>query len=182
MRYATEVYVHKIPTSDLLMNYRTAGRFLEACKSCPDYGKVWSCPPNLPDAYGYLEAYQEVFVIAVKVLYPKEIRALAKTDTDVKLVREQTYEQVKKRLLIGLLALDEECKTGKCLGAGRCILCSHCTRAEGKPCRNPQKRRYSVTGFGFDFAGILQEMFHIPLLWSSEGLPGYDVAVAMFAI
>lgn len=182
MRFDTEVYVHKLPIGELLENYRNVETFLESCQLCPNYGKVWSCPPDLPDINGYLEPYEDMFVIAVKIIYPDETRELAKTDADTALIREQTYEQVKKKLLLGLLAVEEECQVGKCLGAGRCILCEHCTREDGKPCRYPHKRRYSVTGFGFDFTKILQEFFEIPMLWSSKGLPCYDVAVAMLAV
>lgn len=182
MKFDTQVYIRKLPADELLKHYCNDEMFLDSCQACSNYGKVWSCPPNLPDIHGYLEEYKEVFVIAVKVLYPEETRTLGKTAADAKLIREQTYEQVKKRLLLGLLAAEEVFKAGKCLGAGRCILCDHCSREAGKPCRYPKRRRYSVTGFGFDFAKLLQELFDIAMIWSNEGLPEYDVAVAMFAI
>jgi len=180
--YKTEVHVHRMKTRELLENYRNPQDFLEACQLCPNYGKVWSCPPDLPDAYGYLEPYEQAFVIAVKVVYTPETLARVKTSADAEQVRQETYERVKKQLLLTLLNLEKELKKGKCLGAGRCILCGHCTREDGRSCRYPERRRYSVTGFGFDFTKILQEIFKVPLLWNSEGLPEYDVAVTIFAI
>lgn len=176
--YDTEVQVRKLPSKLLLTKYRDSSRFLDSCKLCPDYGKVWSCPPGLPDAGCYLEDYDQVFLIAVKVLYLEETREQAVSQEATARIRQETYEQVKKRLLLTLLTMEQEVPSGKCLGAGRCILCERCTRADGKPCRFPDQRRYSITGFGFDFTKLLPELLGIPLLWSPKGLPEYDVAVA----
>lgn len=182
MNYQIEVHVRELPVRELLEHYRNVVLVSDACRLCPHYGKVWSCPPDLPDAYGYLEPYEQAFVIAVKVMYPEAVREMVKNAEDAQMIRDQSYEPVKKQLLRALLSLEEVATAGKTLGAGRCILCDHCTRAAKKPCRYPEKRRYSVTGFGFDFTKIFTEIFNIALLWSKDGLPEYDVAVAMFVV
>lgn len=151
----------------------------EDCRLCPYYGKRWSCPPGLPHAYSYLEKYQNLCLVALKVNYSQETRRKAKEDTEyADQVREELYESAKRELLKKLLKLEKEIPGSKTLGAGRCILCEHCTREEGKPCRHPELRRYSITGFGLDFGKILEEVFGFPLLWAAGGLPEYDVAVA----
>lgn len=151
---------------------------LEACRLCPYYGKVWSCPPDLPDTLCYLEPYSQVYLVAVKVQYSDEMRKRAISQSEADRIRQESYEVEKKKLLLALLELEQNMPGRKCLGAGRCILCERCSREEGKPCRYPRKRRYSITGFGFDFTKIFKDIFGIPMLWSSEGLPEYDVAVA----
>lgn len=151
----------------------------EACRPCPYYGKRWSCPPGLPELNSYLEMYDRVCLVVVKVDYPGEMREKAMENAEeTEKIREETYEAAKKELLLKLLELERKIPGSKALGAGRCILCEHCTREKGKPCRNPELRRYSITGFGMDFAELLKEEFQIPMLWAARGLPEYDVAVA----
>lgn len=178
MKYITEVQVRQITKELLMKEYCHPEQFLDSCRLCPYYGKRWSCPPGLPDPFCYLEPYSHAFLVAVKVAYSDEVRRMAISEQEAERIRQESYEVVKKKLLLALLELEKEVPGGKCLGAGKCILCDNCTREEGAPCRCPRKRRYSITGFGFDFSKILQELFGIPLLWSSEGLPEYDVAVA----
>ena len=93
-------------------------------------------------------------------------------------LRNQTYEKVKRNLLLTLLELEKEFPEGICIGAGRCILCSKCARRDGEKCRYPELRRYSITAFRFDFARMVKENLGMELLWSSSGVPEYDVAVA----
>ncbi|MDD3279643.1 MAG: DUF2284 domain-containing protein [Lachnospiraceae bacterium] len=177
MKYETEVQVKEMSKEDFLGRYYHPGQYLDACKACPFYNKRWSCPPGLPDARGYLECYSRVLLVSVKVNYAPETLAAAVSAGEVERIREETYEQVKMQLLLQLIAQEREVGGGKTLGAGRCHFCDHCAREEGKPCRNPQWRRYSITGFGFDLTSLLEEQFEIKLLWKSQGLPDYDVAV-----
>lgn len=180
MNYKTDVQVRKISKEELMNKYCLQEQFMESCSVCPYYGRRWSCPPGLPDAFCYMEPFSNAYLITVKVIYPDEIRNKATLAKEAECVREESYEVVKRKLLLALLELEKVIPGGKSLGAGRCILCEHCTREKGKPCRYPQRRRYSITGFGFDFTGILKDLFGIPLLWSTKGLPEYDVAVAAF--
>ncbi|MCI5649482.1 MAG: DUF2284 domain-containing protein [Fusicatenibacter sp.] len=178
MNYSTEVKVKEITKEQLLAEYRMEGATQEACSLCPDYRRVWSCPPGLPDTASYLEPYRRVYLIAVKVCYSEEDRSRIVSREEAEAARKGSYEQVKRTMLLALLEKEKENPGSKVLGAGRCILCDRCARADGKPCRYPEKRRYSITGFGFDFSKLLKEVFDISLLWSSDGLPEYDVAVA----
>ena len=125
-----------------------------------------------------LKPFREGFLIAVKVKYPEETRTLAVSAAKAQEIRNQTYEKVKRNLLLTLLELEKEFPGGICIGAGRCILCSHCARQDGESCRYPKLRRYSITAFGFDFARMVRDLLGIELLWSPDGLPEYDVAVS----
>ncbi len=51
--YDLEVQVRKISVERLLTQYWNPEPVREACKLCPDYGKVWSCPPGVPEADAY---------------------------------------------------------------------------------------------------------------------------------
>lgn len=176
--YDLEVQVRKISVERLLTQYWNPEPVREACRLCPDYGKVWSCPPGVPEADAYLKKFSEGFLIGVKVKYPEEIRKNVSTPEEAQQLRNQTYEKVKRNLLLILLELEKEFPEGTCIGAGRCILCRNCARTEGKACRYPQLRRYSITAFGFDFSRMVKDNLGMELLWSSNGVPEYDVAVA----
>lgn len=178
VKYDIEVQVSRVSVSRLLSEYWNPDPVREACKLCPDYGKVWSCPPGGPEADDYLKPFREGFLIAVKVKYPEETRTLAVSAAKAQEIRNQTYEKVKRNLLLTLLELEKEFPGGICIGAGRCILCSHCARQDGESCRYPKLRRYSITAFGFDFARMVRDLLGIELLWSPDGLPEYDVAVS----
>lgn len=164
--------------------YLRSGASEEDCRLCPYYGKRWSCPPGLPDIRSYLERYERVCVLVLKISYGEELRAEAeKSPQAAAEIREQYYEGAKARLLGELLQAERKLPGSKLLGAGRCVLCSRCAREEGKPCRNPGLRRYSITGFGLDFGRLLLGEFGIPMLWAKKGLPEYDVAVsALFLV
>lgn len=165
-----------------LRDYCFPDKFCEYCKACPDYGRVWSCPPGTPSAKGYLDNYQEVFTIAVKVIYNKEDRLSNNTADQAEKLRKDTYGKVKRALLETLLYIEKENPGTLILGAGRCEQCEHCTRIQGLPCRKPERMRYSFAAFGFDFTKLTKELFDQELLWSSTGLPEYNLAVSAFLI
>ena len=175
----TEILYRYLDKEDFLKRYMSRERTEDDCRLCPYYGKRWSCPPGLPDARSYLEKYQSLCLVALKTAYPADIRERSAKDAAyTRQIREEYYESAKRKLLYALLDLEKRIPESRTLGAGRCILCEHCTREEGRPCRRPEDRRYSITGFGLDFGGMLQDVFGLKLLWAEKGLPEYDVAVA----
>ena len=48
--YTTQVQTAALPVSRWLAEYCDPRRFQDACRACPDYGNIWSCPPGVPDA------------------------------------------------------------------------------------------------------------------------------------
>lgn len=176
--YEIEVRVKQISIEKLLSAYWKPDPRGEGCVGCPSFGKVWSCPPALPPADRYLSQFDGMFLIGVKVSYPEKERNLAQSPGKAEELRECGYEKVAKELLLVLLELEGQVPGGLCMGAGRCRLCSRCAREEEKPCRHPDLLRYSITGFGFDFARLLKEQLEIELLWNPNGLPEYDVVTA----
>lgn len=154
----------------------------ESCKLCPAYGRVWSCPPGLPDVEDYLHTYDDAYVIAVKLSYSEDIRNTIQTREDADKIRKKSFEVAKKRMLHSLIQKEEEMPHALALGAGKCVLCERCDREDGKYCHFPEKRRYSVTSFGFDFSAILTQCFNLELLWEKDRLPEYEVAVSMLFV
>ncbi len=177
MIYKTEVITKEVNKDTLLSKYRMPDVVLEACKLCPDYGRVWSCPPGVPDPYEYLAPYSNAVLIGTKVIYENDVRERVKTAEEAQKIRDISYEPVKKQVHACLLEYEKHNPGSISLCAGRCTLCEECTRITGEPCRMPDKMRYSITSFGFDFSRLTEDFFHTPLLWERDGLPEYDIAI-----
>ena len=66
-----------------------------------------------------------------------------------------------------LLAMEAEAPGSLALFAGKCDLCPVCARTEGKPCRMPERMRYSIEALGGDCSGALEKYFGETLQWSA---------------
>ena len=178
--YTTQVKTAVLPVSRWLADYCEPERFRDACASCPEYGKVWSCPPGVPEPQQAFSAFRTVYIIGVRVDYAPETVAAARTPELTELLRANTYGVVKKALLSTLLELERAVPGSWTVAAGRCEQCERCTRRDGQPCRKPERMRYSFSAFGFDLVKISEELLDLKLLWASQGLPEYNVALAAF--
>lgn len=179
--YQTEVVVKSLPVEEWLSKYCFPGKFMDACKACPDYARVWSCPPGLPGARELLGGYQTAHIVGVKVIYDEAERARAlRFPEDAEAVRRESYGVVKRALLDALLAFEKVCPGSTTIAAGRCEQCEECTRPHGLPCRRPERLRYSFSAFGFDLTAIAKDLLGMDLLWANEGLPEYNAAIAAF--
>ena len=64
------------------------------------------------------------------------------------------------------------------LSAGECEECEHCTRPEGKPCRKPDKLRYSIESLGGNVGKTISRLCGIEIEWIEEGkIPEHFVLV-----
>ena len=179
MSYTIEVFVKQLPKEEVFERYVKKEVFGEACKQCPFYGKMWSCPPDMPSLEEYMKEQNTAYLIGVKVNYSETLQWEGSTAEKAQEIRDYSYEKVKRNLLLALLELEKILPAGKCIGAGRCGLCKECTREEGKECRYPAMRRYSTAAFGFDCGALMKEQLNLELQWKKDGgLPEYDVAVA----
>ena len=173
-----EVKVVTLPVKDWLERYCVPEKFAGACEACPDYGRVWSCPPGLPPAVELFAPFERVHLIGMKVVYRKETREAADSPEKTDRLRAATYGKAKRVLLESLLELEKSIPGSWSLAAGRCELCERYTRLDGLPCRTPERLRYSFSGFGFDLTRIAREVLGLDLLWNPRGLPEYNVAIA----
>lgn len=173
-----EVKVVTLSVEEWLEQYCVPEKFAGACEACPDYGKVWSCPPGLPPAKELFASFDRVHLIGMKVVYRKETREAATTPEKTDRLRAATYGKAKRVLLESLLELEKSIPGSWSLAAGRCELCGRCSRVDGLPCRMPERLRYSFSGFGFDLTRIAREVLGLELLWDPQGLPAYNVAIA----
>ncbi|MBQ6358699.1 MAG: DUF2284 domain-containing protein, partial [Clostridia bacterium] len=74
--------------------------------------------------------------------------------------------KVKADLARELLFLEKERPGSLALLGGKCDLCPVCARTEGKPCRTPDRMRYSIESLGGDCGGALEKYFGEILQWA----------------
>ena len=178
--YTTEVKIVSLPLKEIFEKYYEPERFLSYCKECPSYGKVWSCPPGVPDTEEYLKGYDTIHLIAVKVVYDKVAIEKSKnlSPDELKEQIDLSYGKVKAAIRETLLATKDLCIPSIAVAAGECKICNKCTRTENKPCRFPERLLYSFSALGFDLSEISTKVLNIPILWQSEGLPEYILALS----
>lgn len=178
--YTTEVKVVSVPLEQVFKKYYNPQRFLDYCKECPSYGRVWSCPPGVPDTVRYLSGYDTIRLIAVKVIYDSQTVKLSKTlpAEEINLLMDLSYGKVKEAMRETILSVRNLIEHSIAVAAGECKICNHCARVENKPCRFPDRSLYSFSALGFDLSKISTEILNIPILWESKGLPEYIVALA----
>ena len=92
---------------------------------------------------------------------------------------EASVHRIKQELSDELLEKEKEYKGSISLSAGSCIRCGgNCTRKEKKPCRFPEKLRYSIESLGGNVGLTISRLMGIKLEWIEEGkLPSYFVLV-----
>ena len=79
-----------------------------------------------------------------------------------------------------LFELEKEFPGSVSLSAGSCGMCrgGGCTRPEGKPCRFPEKMRFSIESLGGNVGLTVSRLMGIELEWMEEGkMPSYFVLV-----
>ncbi len=166
--FVIEEYQAEVPLPELL-RHRDVSRVLAMCGSCPNHGRVWACPPHADDYLAHLlDGYTVATVIGTRVCFSEATRAQCVSAEQRKQVSAEAIEEVWKKLLPRLYALEREHPHSR-MFAGRCRLCGEqpCTRITGEPCRHPHAMRHSLEAVGFDVVGIAREFLGLELEWSA---------------
>lgn len=166
-----------------LKSYLQPKVFIEYCKACKYYDKIWTCPPYDFDITKMLEDYKYAYIIGSKL----NINDLGESFSDLLANKDLEYvtseiHRAARRVLDEKLAAIEKGREDVCiLLAGRCLICSNCTREKQLPCIHKDKAHFSLESLGFNVAAICEDILGEKLLWAKEGLPEYFVfASAIF--
>ena len=165
--YIAEDFTATIPVADYMAHYRDAEKFIGFCRQCRRYNTCWACPPFAFDVDQYLSHYELALIIGTKITpsYPEKI-------TDTISYGNELMETERKRTDDLLLEL-EKTHNGRAFFPGSCLLCSSCTRAEGKPCLYPKRVRPSLEACGFDIGKTSSELLNrveMGRAWENAGV------------
>ncbi|MDO5135574.1 MAG: DUF2284 domain-containing protein [Eubacteriales bacterium] len=167
-----------IPVEEYVEKFVDVPTFLAACKECPNYGTVWSCPPYSFDVPSYWKKYKTLELTASKITFDDQAlnRTYTKEEMD-QLLQDVLYKE--KKALTRELFQQEKLHPGSVsLSAGTCQSCAACTRPKGSPCLMPEQLRYSIEALGGNVGLTIEKLLGLTLEWMEEGrLPHHFVLV-----
>ncbi|MBR0206530.1 MAG: hypothetical protein IJQ45_07295 [Clostridia bacterium] len=160
--YTCTTLERTVPLSEFRRDLVDVPRFSGCCRDCPNWGRYWSCPPFSFDPMAIWERYASLRLYARKLvfrkdrLFPGERRAF----------EEKELPKIKGDMARELLAMEAEAPGSLALFPGKCEWCSVCARIEGRPCRTPDRMRYSIEALGGDCGGALERYMGESLRWA----------------
>ncbi len=138
-----------IPVSAIVLD--ESFRQLCAANSCGRYGRCWMCPPDVGEigplmarvrGFGRALVYQTVGQLEDSY----DIEGMQQAGK----VHNDLVQQLKVRLSEGPFA------GALHLGAGSCQVCERCAKADGLPCRFPQKAIPSLEAHGIHVSKLAE--------------------------
>ena len=156
--------VKTFETRYLIRHYRDTERFESLCRSCPNYGRRWGCPPLADSPYPDIARYPSIDIHLLKIAVPVS-SGDSKILTEIIDRHRRDYEPL-------LLTSEKELDGFAVLFTGQCRHCGDttCARTAGKACRHPDIVRPSLEALGFDLTRIASDLFGTPIQWASNGL------------
>ncbi len=85
--YTVEKSDREIKTDEYIREYVNVEEFLEKCRECPNYGRLWSCPPYDFDPVSVWSRYDKLYVTARKIIFDEEQRSSG-TDAIMEILKE----------------------------------------------------------------------------------------------
>lgn len=180
MKCRTERFEAAVNVSEYVEACVDVQEFLPYCRECPNYNQVWSCPEYDFDPYDYWAEYQTFRIIGVKIIVPDEIAGQVCPPEECRKIIDELLWAEKRKLSLELYEMEKEYSGSVSLSAGTCQMCpaGKCTKREGKPCRHPEKLRYSIESLGGNVGLTVTKYLKQELEWIEEGrMPHHFILV-----
>lgn len=162
--YATYDY-HFDWTIHMLFEHYDPIKVEKACQTCPNYDRIWSCPPLTFDVKTFMTAYKNVTIHIHKI----EFEAGLSSDEKIAIFE-------KERQSFGNRLKESEDEGQQCLIAGHCYQCDFCTKIDNKPCIKTDNLRYSLEALGYQ-VGSIAKACGIPIQWAKGDEKTYYLTV-----
>ena len=167
--YTLERFEAETDIESYIEGYVDIAEFLKCCKTCPNFGNVWSCPPYDFHPMSIWRAHERILIAGYRLTFGED-----RTEDGM----NEALWEVKQKLSEELWALEEQIPGSVSLSAGSCHLCERCTKPEGEPCRHPDKMRYSIESIGGNVGKTISDLCGVEIEWIEEGkLPEHYVLV-----
>lgn len=144
----------RVDCSEFLSKYQKVEKFLPMCRSCRNFGKLYTCPPFGDEIYSVLKNYRSLELFVMRVDASQMIG----------------YEQARDYFDKEMLNLERENGGSLAFFAGSCTICGkgNCSREKGEECRHKEFSRLSLEAVGIDVTSALSDHFGVKLEWASE--------------
>jgi predicted metal-binding protein len=166
-----EIKTVMIPAEEFCRDYRDEKTFIEFCKACPRYGKLWSCPPFDYDTSARIAPYRYVYIIGVRTTVDPRLRDMVTDPVTIGDMAQFVTRDFRRGLDDMMRGLEKAVPNSLAFFAGCCYLCDHCARLFNQPCVHPDKMRNSLESYGFDVVKMTEELLGFKLDWSNDRLP-----------
>lgn len=179
--YETKRYQAVISVEDYLKDYVDVPVFLECCKQCGNYGRLWSCPPYDFDVEEYWRRYKNLLILGTKISFTEETLQKELDAEAEELLLARVLGREKNALAEQLFSMEQKKPGSISLSAGSCSLCAAdgCRRLQSEPCVYSEQMRYSIESLGGNVGKTVSDLLGIRLQWITEGrLPDYFVLVS----
>lgn len=168
--YTTEHVEGSMNLKEYIDKYYDEDVEYKLCKECPNYGKVWMCPPHRENSLEvwkkFEEKYEKLDFIITKINFTKEARSRTYSLDEILMkIVPNTYNKENYKLMADLRKKEKE-TGGLFINAGPCILCTKgCQRPLGKPCKKPDKARRGWDELGTRICEAVEDHTDLELKW-----------------
>ncbi len=177
--YKTEKLYGKSEMPKYIEEYVNIEEFIEYCKECEDYNKIWSCPDYDFNVKAYWEQFDYIHIIGNKIIFEDEVIQAKRTAEELKKFMKEVLTKEKQKLAEILYDAESKYLGSISLSAGSCHLCEVCERVDERPCKYPDKLRYSMESLGANVGKTCSKLLRMELLWAEENkLPKYFVLIS----
>ena len=177
--YKIEKLYGKMEMGEYIKEYVNIEEFIEYCKECECYNKKWSCPEYRFNVTEYWEKFKYINIIGNKIIFNDDVLEIERTDEELKEFMKQVLEKEKQKLAEILYEIESKYLGSISLSAGSCHLCHVCERIYERPCKYPDKMRYSMESLGANVGKTCSKLLRVELLWAEENkLPKYFVLIS----
>lgn len=178
--YHVKRHTASISVSEFVEKFIDIETFMAACKACPNYDKLWSCPPYDFDVLEYWGRYRQLQLVASQIIFDEDALNKTYTKEEMDEILKEVVLTEKGNLSDELMEEEKKYPGSISLSAGSCHRCtSGCSKACGKPCRFPDTIRYSIESLGGNVGLTIEKLMGIRLEWIEEGhLPHHFVLVS----
>lgn len=155
--------------------YMEENELERVCKDgCPNYGKKWSCPPFSKSFAQIEEKYISAFLLCLSTEMDNY------TDIKNKYLAVKAANVTLKSMIEKCAREIEKYTNGYSLLSGSCRLCKPCQCKINRPCKHPDKMRYSMEATGLNVQKICHDFLNHRLLWyENKILPEYTSVVVL---
>lgn len=162
-----------IPDTSVLYDYYEKTKIEAACeKGCPNYGNKWSCPPYSEHFLNIEKEYSMGYLLC----FSTEMKNYS--DIKNKYLAVKAANVTLKTLIEKCARSIEEYARGYSLLSGSCRLCKPCQCKIKRPCKHPDRMRYSMEATALNVQKMCFDFLGHELLWyENKKLPEYTSVV-----
>ena len=121
--YKIEKLYGKMDMESYIENYVNISEFLEYCKACDCYGKIWSCPEYDFDVMDYWKKYKYIHINGSKIIFDDDVVETERNKEELALFMENILNFEKQNLSDILFEVETRYPGSISLFAGSCHLC-----------------------------------------------------------